>query len=164
MTIRVGEVPSPDTPLKEKVPTQPDITYLYRTAPRGVPWEVVKCYCYAFYLKCSIGCDCNIGVTWGCALGEGVSLQHEAVLFGAVDGDVEVGFESSVAPDMVEVSVGVEDRDGMGGVLYDPLRCVNTWVDNEIFSSDGDDITVGLVGSHRLPLDLHGIIPYGFLQ
>ncbi len=63
--------------------------------------------------------------------------------------------ECGVAPNVVEVAVGVEDRHRMVCMGKNPLRRPDPRIDDKGFIVHGDEVTVGLVVPHGMGLDLH---------
>jgi hypothetical protein len=107
--------------------------------------------------------DCMVCLAWWCPLSKGIIGEHKEIFHGTIERDTESLFQLSIAPDMVEMAVGIENGNGMGYMAQDPCGSIYARVDNELFPVHCYDITVGLVEAHRLNLDLHAIIPYGFL-
>jgi hypothetical protein len=91
---------------------------------------------------------------WG-ALTEWIVFEHEGVFVGDVEGNVEFGLEFGVAPDVIEMAMGVENGDRVCGVLKYPFGGMLTGVDDEGFALNGDKVAVGLICPHGLSFNLH---------
>ncbi len=150
--VGVGEVDPADGAFEQKVAAKPDVAYFDGTASGRVARKVPKDERNPFDLDPLVGANRRVGFDGRRALAEWVVFEHEDIPFGAVDGYAQPLFELCVAPNMVEVAVGIEDGDGVFSVALDPLRRADAGIDNEIFSIHCEDVAVGLVRAHRLHL------------
>ncbi len=71
------------------------------------------------------------------------------------DGDTKLLFELGIAPYMIEVAMGIENRYRIGNVLEHPRGCSYARVNYEIFAVYCYNIAVCLVFAHRLGFDVH---------
>ena len=155
----VGEIPPADAAVEEEISTKPMPTDLDNGVARRVAGEVAVAHGDAGDLKFGIAQDVDIGMRGRGTLTERVIFEHEGILVRDIEGNMKRLLQCGVAPRVVEVAVGIEDRHGMMRMLKHPLRRPDPRIDDEGFAVNGDEVTVGLVVPHGVGLDLHGLAP-----
>lgn len=154
----VGEVPPSDRLFKKKIPAEPYISYLDHRTAGSMAGKMAESDLDSFQLDLFIPLYQYVRTAWRCTLGEGIICKHKGIAFRAVDRKIESLLNLGIAPDVVEVSVCVEDRHGVGDVVEYPAGSTDTGVDDKLFPLYCGDIAVGLIGAHGLHFDLHVII------
>lgn len=151
-----GEIPSADAAMEEEISAKPFSPDLDDGVARSVAGEVVIAHGDAGDVEHGITGDSDVRLRGWCALTERVAGEHESILIGDVEGDAECLLQGCVAPSVVEMAVGVEDRYGIVCMGKHPLRRADPRIDDEGFVVDRDEVAVGLVVPHGTGLDLHG--------
>ena len=152
----VGEIPSSDAAVEEEIPAEPFAADLNNGVARSVAGEMVVADGDAGDLEWGVAGDADVGLRGWCALTERVAGEHEGILIGDIERDAECLLEGGVAPSVVEVAVGVEDRYRIVGMGEHPLCRPDPRIDDEGLVLEGDEVAVGLVVPHGVGLDLHG--------
>ncbi len=160
IAVGVGEIPPANALIKQKISTVPmAVDFNDGTAGR-VARKMIKPHINPGDVEGCIPLHAVVGVGGGHPLSVRVLGQHKRVFVWAVEGDLEGFLEGGIAPDMVKVSVGIENSHGATDMIEHPLGGFLPRVDNQLLVADGNDITVGLVAPHGLANERHGIIPF----
>ena len=148
--IAIWKIDSTDTAFKDKVATKPCICDFNHATSWGVARKMDKFDTDAFDEEFLVTFDLHIGTAFWKAHAKLGLLEQKCILFVDIDRYMKLLFEFCIAPDMIEMAVGVEDRHRVFDMLEYPIGCTHAWIDDKIFLIDRYYVAVGHIWTHRL--------------